>query len=93
MKNIIFLFLISCSSNSQPKLVKEEILLPSTCYFINRSCMDEFDMICQRGKKEDYGFCVNWTWHLDGDVCDDYYNLFMEEYHIGQTVNEYGYLE
>lgn len=76
-----------------PVISKQILLLPSTCYFINNSSMQEINMVCQRGTREDFLFCVNWTWHLDYDVCDDYYNLWMEEYHVGQTISDEGFME
>lgn len=50
-------------------------LMPQTCMYINMSVMVEIDMVCQRGKEEDFFFCHNYLFDLDYDACDDYYDF------------------
>lgn len=62
-------------------LPSDKILLPKTCHFINDYSMQEINVVCQRRGEKEFFECVErWFYDLDYDVCDDYYNLFMEEF-------------
>lgn len=73
--------LLTLNCKPPPILRYSEVIMPLTCYYINRTSMLEIDSVCQHGKEDDYLFCIQWTYHLDYDTCDDYDILWMEELH------------
>lgn len=74
MNDTTLLILLYLFTDPEPKKYTPP-LMPATCMYINFSVMVEIDMVCQRGKAEDFFFCHNYLSDLDYDACDDYYDL------------------
>lgn len=84
MKYIGFVFicvLANCAPHNKANYLEpEQILLPKTCHFINDYSMQEINMVCQKRGKEEFFECWDWFEDLDYDICDDYNDLWMEEF-------------
>lgn len=82
MDDTLMMIFLMFLYNPEPKQYTPP-LMPQTCMYINMSVMVEIDMVCQRGKEEDFFFCHNYLSDLDYDACDDYYHF---EYTLEEKV-------
>lgn len=86
MRTLSIIFISFYLFQSFPKyLPSNEILLPKTCHFINDYSMQEINTVCQKRGEKEFFECIGWMKELDYDVCDDYNDIWMEEFQENST--------